>query len=75
MLIFVHILINQNLNFGQVFSGTPDSITEQNSEGNKVLIYNYLNVTNVLTQSNTRIKRKSWKHFPHWCWRIYAKKF
>ena len=49
MLIFVHILINQNLNFGQVFSGTPDSITEQNSEGNKVLIYNYLNVTNVLT--------------------------
>ena len=65
MLIFVHILINQNLNFGQVFSATPDSITEQNSEGNKVLIYNYLNVTNVLTQSNTRIKRKSCKHFPH----------
>ena len=65
MLIFVHILINQNLNFGQVFSGKPDSITEQNSEGNKVLIYNYLNVTNVLTQSNTRIKRKSCKHFPH----------
>ena len=75
MLIFVHILINQNLNFGQVFSGTPDSITEQNSEGNKVLIYNYLNVTNVLTQSKTRIKRKNCKYFPYWSWRIYAKKF
>ena len=65
MLIFVHILINQNLNFGQVFSGTPDSITEQNSEGNKVVICNYLNVTNVLTQSKTRIKRKNCKHLPH----------
>ena len=26
MLIFVHVVRNQNLNFGQVFSGTPDII-------------------------------------------------
>ena len=29
MLILVHIVRNQNLNFGQVFSGTPDMIYDE----------------------------------------------
>ena len=29
MLIFVHVVRNQNLNFGQIFSGTPDIIYDE----------------------------------------------